>query len=71
MREMILGLVVALLGALVSFGMWVWGRFRVLRDAYVMGYRHGRRDANAQLLEDGLWLADRSEQHARRNLDEP
>lgn len=69
------GLRFALLGAILFtlatahlMTMWWVGRVKSLHSVYRMGYRHGRRDANAQLLEDGLWLADRAEGSASRNL---
>lgn len=50
---------------------WALGRTAVVRRMYGLGYRHGRRDANDQMLDDGLWLTNRAEQRADRLPERP
>lgn len=67
-RFFILGSAVCMVGMVHLMVMWWTGRIKTLHRVYAMGYRHGRRDSSAQLLEDGLWLADRAEGSAARRL---
>lgn len=68
MSLVVVGCTLSVLGWCVLALLWVLGRAAQIRESYVMGYRHGRRDANAQLMEDGLWLADRAEGSASKRL---
>lgn len=59
-RHMIVGAATAVASVVSGLVVWAYGRMSCLVEAYRAGYRHGRRDANAQLLDDGLWLAGRA-----------
>lgn len=67
-RLLIVGSTVAIGSWVTGVAMWVFGRTNCMVNAYRAGYRAGRNDANARLLEDGLWLSEKAEEDARRTL---
>lgn len=68
LRHMIAGATVAVVASLTSLVVWSFGRINCMVRAYRMGYRTGRNDANARLLEDGFWISEKAEEDARRSL---
>jgi hypothetical protein len=61
---MLMGMVTSLFGWVAILGWFLFVRGHTLLDVYRSGYRTGRRDANAHLLEDGLYLVSKAEQDA-------
>lgn len=66
-----IGLMLVCVGMIALIAWWAVGRCKTLHDVYTLGYRQGRRDANAQLLEDGVWLSDVAEASAIKRLPPP
>jgi hypothetical protein len=63
-RLMKLGTLLTLMSWVSLLGWFLFVRGHTLLDVYRSGYRTGRRDANAQLLEEGLLLVTKAEQDA-------
>lgn len=59
---------IATISWVTLLSVWVLGRVRAMVHAYQVGYRHGRRDANYRLLEDGFWLSAQAEADALEAL---
>lgn len=70
LRLLLVGVTVGTTSAFSSVFVWAFGRVKCMLDVYRLGYRQGRRDANAKLFEDGVWLSEKAEADARAAYDD-